>query len=64
MLEIAVLDDLDRQTIELAGVIKLDYQVGMADAIVAATAMREKAHVLTGDEDFKKIDGVKVIFLE
>jgi len=64
MLELSTLDALDLSTIQMAAEIKKTFQAGMADAIVAATAMKENAKVLTGDDDFKKIRGIGLIFLE
>lgn len=45
-----------------AAKIKHEKKMGMADAIVAATAEKEHAQILTGDPDFK--DFANVIFLK
>ena len=38
--------------------IKARYAVSYADCFAAATAVREKAHVVTGDPEFKKLEGI------
>ncbi len=44
-----------------AAKIKHEKKMGMADAIVLATAMSHKATVITGDNDFRGLDNVKII---
>ncbi len=44
-----------------AAKLKLKYKLGIADAIVLATANHVKARVISGDPDFKGIDGVTLI---
>jgi len=41
--------------------ISLSFNLGTADAIVAATAQAFNAQIVTSDEHLKKIDGVKII---
>lgn len=44
-----------------AAKIKHEKKLGMADAIVLATARANDATIITGDDDFKDIDNVKMI---
>lgn len=41
--------------------ISIDKEIAMADAIVIATANDCGAQIITSDQHFKKIDGVKFI---
>ena len=41
--------------------IKHEKKMGMADAIVLATAKSHKAKIITGDNDFRGLDNVKII---
>lgn len=47
------LDDVLR-----AARIKTQYSIGYGNALVVATAEREKAVLLTGDPEFREVDGV------
>ena len=49
---------LDSSTALKAAKIKYDKKIGLADAIVMATAEENNAMILTGDEDFKDIKNV------
>lgn len=42
----------------LAARIRHEKKLGMADAIVMATAIMHKARIVTGDDDFEKEEGV------
>jgi predicted nucleic acid-binding protein len=44
-----------------AAILKLKHKLGIADAVVLATARHVKGTVITGDPDFKGIDGVTLI---
>jgi len=44
-----------------AGDISLNLNLGMADAIIVATANAYSAQIVTSDEHLKKIDGIKFI---
>jgi len=50
--------DVDEEIAVDAAKIKREKKWGLGDAIVYATAIRENAKVLTGDPDFKELDGV------
>lgn len=41
--------------------LKLKHKLGIADAVVLATARKLDAKIVTGDPDFKKIEGVLFI---
>ncbi len=56
-------EQLSREVVERAGHFKISEGLAMADSIVAATAEKHKATILTGDPDFKNLKGVKVEFL-
>ena len=45
----------------IAADISLRYGLGMADAIVYATARKEEATLITGDKHFKGLEGVVLI---
>jgi len=49
---------LETQTALKSARIKHEKRMGLADAIVLATAIENKASVLTGDDDFKKIPNI------
>ncbi len=59
-----VLLPVSEEISERAGLLSLKYNVPMADALIAATAI-EYAHgvVITDDKHFKKMDGVRVRWL-
>ncbi len=46
------------QDVMEAARIKARYAVSYADCFAAATAVREKAPVVTGDPEFKKLEGI------
>jgi len=46
------------QNVLEAARIKADYSISFADCFVIATAMKEKASILTGDPDFKKVQKI------
>lgn len=52
---------LDEPTALLAADLSLDYNIPMADAMVAATAKGHEAKVLTFDADFKKIPWAEIL---
>ena len=61
----SLLDDLDVETLKLAAEEKKKLGLGMADAIILATAIKYGAIVYTKDNDFKKAkDLVHVVFIE
>ena len=49
---------LDSSLAKRAAKIKYDKKIGLADAIVIATAEENNATILTGDDDFKNIKNV------
>lgn len=49
---------LDSSTAKRAAKIKYDKKIGLAGAIVIATAEENNATILTGDDDFKTIQNV------
>ncbi len=61
IMKIALIIPLDTDLALNAAKIKHEKKMGMADAIVAATAEKEHARIITGDPDFK--DFPNVIFL-
>jgi len=52
---------LDDNLAIIAADISLRYGLGMADAIVYATARKEEATLITGDKHFKGLEGVVLI---
>ena len=48
----------DSELIWKASEIKAEYAISYADCFAAATAIRDKATVLTGDPEFKKIESL------
>ena len=48
----------DSELIWKASEIKAAYPISYADCFAAATALRYEAVILTGDPDFKKIEGI------
>lgn len=46
-----------------AGKIKATYPVSYADAFCIALAIEREAEVITGDEEFKTVDGLKLIWI-
>jgi predicted nucleic acid-binding protein len=52
---------LDIETALNAAKIKYEKKFGMADAIVLATARSHSATIITGDNDFKGLENVKMI---
>ena len=60
----AELDDLDTETLKLAADEKEKFGLGMADAIILATALKHNADIYTGDFDFKVAkDLIKIEFV-
>lgn len=58
------LDALDVDTLKLAAEEKKKYALGMADAIILATAVKHGARLFTGDPDFKRTAAlVETVFL-
>lgn len=58
------LDDLDVDTLKLASEEKTKFGLGMADAIILATAVKRGARLFTGDPDFRRTkDVVETVFL-
>ncbi len=53
--------EVDRAIAIEAAQIKHERGWGLADAIVYATAVREKARILTGNPDFRGLDNVEFI---
>ena len=59
-----VLDDLEVDTIKLAAEEKKKLGLGMADALILATAIKYNATIYTGDYDFDMVKNiVKVEFI-
>lgn len=52
---------LEKRIAMEAARLKIKHKLGMADAIVLATANHVKGNVVSGDPDFKGIDGVTLI---
>jgi len=50
--------DVDPEIAIASAKLKHEMKFGLGDAIVLATARRENAKVVTGDPDFKDLDGV------
>jgi predicted nucleic acid-binding protein len=50
--------DVDPEIAIASAKIKHEMRFGLGDAIVLATARRENAKVVTGDPDFKNLEGV------
>lgn len=53
-----VIIDVDEEIAVKAAKIRHEMGWGLGDSIIYATARRENAKVLTGDEDFKGVEGV------
>ena len=59
--EVEVLD-FELPIAQMAGKIRREYKVGLADAAIAATALAYGASVVTRNaKDFKKVAGLKII---
>jgi toxin FitB len=52
---------VEKEVAIAAAKLKIKYKLGIADSVVLATAKQFNAKVVTGDPDFKKIDGVLFI---
>lgn len=53
---------LDEETAILGGEIRRDYQVGIADALIAATALRNGLAIVTyNTKHFEKISGINIL---
>ncbi|MFH1750255.1 MAG: type II toxin-antitoxin system VapC family toxin [Candidatus Micrarchaeota archaeon] len=64
MLKRGFLDELSVDTLKLAGEEKRKFGLGMADAIIVATAVKHDAALYTRDQDFKSVAGLlEVIFV-
>lgn len=60
----SVLDDLHVDTIKVACEEKRRFGLGLADAIILATAVKHGARLYTGDEDFRRTAKlVETVFL-
>jgi len=57
----ATVVDLDADLADLAARLSLKHGLALADAIVYATAQNHKAVLLTQDEDFAKLPGVRYV---
>ncbi len=55
--------DISVEIAKLAAEIKLEEKLGMADALILATAAENDAIILTGDKHFAKTDRAKVQML-
>lgn len=52
----------DNEINQLAGELRREFNLGLMDAIIAATAFREKLTLITLDKDFLKVKGkIKII---
>jgi len=52
---------LEREISISAAKLKIKYKLGIADGVVLATAKQLNAKIVTGDPDFKKVEGVLFI---
>jgi ribonuclease VapC len=52
---------VDFNLIKEAAKIKSRYPLSYADAFAVATALRENASVITGDPEFKRVEGLVAI---
>ena len=50
--------DADRDLSLYAAALKASYRVGYADCFAAALAQRENAAIVTGDPDFRQVEGL------
>ena len=55
------LADVDKETALAAAKIKAEHHLGMADAIVFATAKKHNCRLLTGDKHFEKLPEVEFL---
>ncbi len=55
---------LNRELIEEAALLKASRGIAMADSLVAATALRFNAIILTSDSDFNKVKEAKIRLLK
>ncbi len=62
--ELAKVEPLSREILESAAELKVNYGVAMADSIVASTALKYNAIVLTGDPDFEAVPALKFKLLK
>jgi len=51
---------VDMQTSIQAGIFKAKYKIPIADALVAATALQERATIISNDHHFKRIKEIQV----
>lgn len=58
LLNRCLMDDLDVDTIKLACEEKMKFGLGMADAVILATAVKHGARLFTGDLDFRRTTSV------
>ncbi len=59
------LEDVDWKITRQAAVFKSNHKISYADAFAAALAALKKAHMVTGDQEFKSLEGdVKIVWLE
>lgn len=57
-------DNVEWRLARQAAVFKSKYKTSYADAFAAAVAQQKNAHLVTGDRDFKQVEGdVKVLWL-
>jgi len=56
--------EIDAQIKQLAINIKQQSRMKLPDAIIAATALKNKVFLVTADKDFEKIDGVEIVLLD
>ncbi|MBI4181436.1 MAG: PIN domain-containing protein, partial [Candidatus Aenigmarchaeota archaeon] len=64
MVQASFMDDLGNDTIKLAAEEKAKLGLGMADAIIVATAIKHGATLYTMDRDFEKAKGLlTIVFL-
>ena len=54
-LPLTVIWELDEPTILLAGRLKADHRLSLADAVIAATAVRQQATLLHKDPEFEAV---------
>jgi ribonuclease VapC len=53
----------DRELAKLAAEIKLANKVSFADCFAAAVARQQKAELITGDKEFRALEGQVLLFL-
>lgn len=64
-IQIVELDDKNRDLTRQAAYLKATHKISYADCFAAATAMKKKCELLTGDKEFKQVEGsIKVRWIK